>query len=150
MEEEEIAFSQAIFIINYLLCTSLPCDHELQGRDFIRVGSIPCQVNTGNWAKKWHQLRVFDKILNRWQKLWSGWRTKQTHGEVVTCKREFLEKFECIGCISSILELQKLEFLNRAHRHHLILALLFSDSTSILYLNWGNFQKKSWRRVHVK
>ena len=58
------------------------------------------------------QYRDFDKILSRWQKLWSKWRRKQTRGKVATCKREFLEKFECVECISSILE-QKLECLTR-------------------------------------
>ena len=59
-----------------------------------------------------NNFRVFDKILSRWQKLWSRWRRKQTRGKAATCEREFLEKFECIECISSILE-QKLECLNR-------------------------------------
>ena len=59
-----------------------------------------------------NNFRVFDKSLSRWQKLWSRWRRKQTSGKGATCKREFLEKFECIECIASILE-QTLECLNR-------------------------------------
>ena len=92
------------------------------------------------------QYRVFDKILSRWQKLWSRWRRKQTCGKGVTCKCEFLEKFGCIECISSILE-QKLECLNRTQtslnfgfiiqwQHMITLFFYFKTSRTFLFLHF--------------
>ena len=85
--------------------------------------------------------KVFNKILSRWQKLWSRWREKKLVTKVQLIlwapKAQVLEKLWNLGlleilCFYSILE-QKFEFLNRTQTSLNCLAFLFSDSTGILY-----------------
>ena len=73
---------------------------------------LPTKTSNQLACRPANNFRVFDKILSRWQKLWSRWRRKQTRGKGATCEHKFLDKFECIECLASILE-QKLQCLNK-------------------------------------
>ena len=111
-------------------------------------------------------IRVFNKVLSRWQKLWIRKRWKKTCicflGTPGACPPENFQNLGLLEYISSILE-QKLEFLNRTqtslnfgffiqqqHMNNIansfkplgVSLSVLQNVNHIICKNWSNFQRK--------